>query len=161
MTDRGQRPETVNLVDLIDMLVPPAEPERISLVPQTAGWLAVLAVGVSVALIVIRAWVRRRRAERYRRDAVDLLAASGNDPVAIAAIVRRTALAAFPRADVASLSGAAWLAFLDRTGGGSDFSKGAGRALAEAPYRRACVAPDALSAVAERWVRTHRREPSG
>jgi Ca-activated chloride channel family protein len=73
-------------------------------------------------------------------------------------LVRRTALAAFPRKQVAPLTGAAWLAFLDRTSDASEFSQGAGRWLASAPYARA--APDdgersALIGLTRRWIRGH------
>src|SRR5262245_3171457 len=57
------------------------------------------------------------------------LAALGRDDSrevtsALALLVRRTALAAFPRQEVASLAGPAWLAFLDRSYGGHEFSQG-------------------------------------
>ena len=73
-------------------------------------------------------------------------------------LVRRTALAAFPRESVAPLAGLAWLAFLDRSYGGQGFSEGAGRLLANAPYQRAV--PDreqlrALAALVRQWIRGH------
>jgi Ca-activated chloride channel family protein len=73
-----------------------------------------------------------------------------------ASLARRTALAAFPREQVASLTGSAWLSFLDRTGGGHDFSHGSGRSLEISAYRQSPTDPKALIAVVRRWIRSHR-----
>jgi Ca-activated chloride channel family protein len=75
---------------------------------------------------------------------------------ALASLARRTALAAFPREQVASLTGSAWLSFLDRTGGGHDFSHGSGRSLEISAYRQSPTDPKALIAVVRRWIRSHR-----
>lgn len=49
--------------------------------------------------------------------------------------LRRLALAFYPNKNIASLTGADWLHFLDTSGKTHDFSRGAGRILIEAPYR--------------------------
>ena len=72
--------------------------------------------------------------------------------------MRRTALAAFPREPVAPLAGPAWLAFLDRSYGGKEFSQGAGRLLVSAPYQRRSPDRDQIEALAglvRRWIRGH------
>ena len=75
-----------------------------------------------------------RRAD-FGSHAHALLDAAPNELAAqLSLLVRRTALAAFPREQIAPLSGAAWLAFLDRSSGGTEFSRGPGRWLASAPY---------------------------
>lgn len=158
MNGEGDSSEIGTLVDLIDRLISPLEPEPISMGPQTAGWLVVLAALSVVGSALIRWFVRRHRADQYRRDALERLKVVGDDPTKIAEILRRTALAAYPRAQVASLSGLDWLAFLDHTMDGSGFCEGAGQVLAEAPYRRASARIDSLGTLAERWVRTHRQE---
>lgn len=151
----------VTLVDLIDRLAEPAEPAAIAMTPQTGGWI-VLAVLLALAL----AWsiwrgIRTWRANAYRRAALAELGAVGNDPAAIAAILRRTALAAWPREQVAALTGRDWLGFLDRTGGGGGFSDGPGALLLAAPYQGAPLhaAPD-LRDLAARWIRRHRVPPA-
>jgi hypothetical protein len=156
MNDADTKPEVVNLVDLIDRLAEPPEPAPISLAPQTVGW-TVLAVLLALVLIWL-AWrgVQRWRANAYRHAALAELDAAGDDPVAIADILRRTALAAWPRERVASLSGADWLRFLDATGGGGGFVDGPGAALVGAPYRSDAATPaPGLGALAARWVRRH------
>lgn len=85
----------------------------------------------------------------FRRDGDGTAAAAG-----ISALLRRLALAHFPRNQVAGLVGDAWLQFLDRTGGGNTFSEGSGRALTQAPYRfaEAFEIEDLLN-VAEAWIK--------
>lgn len=146
-----------NLVDLLGGLAEPAVPAPVPLTPQTAGW-AVLAAILALALLAAVVWlVRRWRANAYRRAALAELAGAGDDPAAIATVLRRTVLAVWPRPAVASLSGEAWLAFLDRTGGGDAFATGPGRALIEAPYRAPAAAPSPdLAPLAARWIRRHR-----
>lgn len=139
------------LIDLLDQLAEPAEPAPVSMMPETIGWAVLVAL---VGWLVVRT-VRRRRANAYRREALALLAGAGDDARAIAPILRRTALAAYPRERVASLSGAAWLAFLDRTGGGPGFRSGPGKALVSAPYRDAERETPGLGALAAGWVRRH------
>lgn len=153
--DQAARDAPVSLVGLLDELAEPVAPPPVPLTPQTAGW-AVLAAMLAVALLALIAWrVRRWRANAYRRAALAELATAGEDPAAIALVLRRTALAAWPRAEVAGLSGEAWLAFLDRSGGQPGFVEGPGRALLDAPYRSGPPQPG-LAPLAARWVRRHR-----
>ena len=59
-------------------------------------------------------------------------------PAAVAEIpvlVKGIALAFGPRSEVASLTGDAWLQFLDRSYGGSGFTEGPGRLLPTIAYR--------------------------
>lgn len=147
--------EPTSLVGLIDKLIEPPMPEPVSLAPQTAGWWVIGALVLSLlAYGAWRLWAHWR-ANAYRRAALTALAEAGDDPAAMAVILRRAALAAYPRRDVAGLAGADWVGFLRRTGG---FSEAAGEALIRAPY-----APDVpggpLRRGAERWLRTHRRAP--
>lgn len=144
-----------SLIGLIEQLTEPTEPAPIPMVPQTWGWVILAVLLLAVLGCGIWRWQRHRRANAYRRTALHLLQQAGDDPAKIAAILRRTALAAYPRAQVAALAGTDWLAFLDRQVGGDSFSQGAGRIVAFAPY---CpTAPDPrLSQIAALWIRRHR-----
>ncbi|ABG30232.1 DUF4381 domain-containing protein [Roseobacter denitrificans] len=149
-----------SLVDLINKLVEPVEPAPISMVPQTGGWVVLAIVLIVLALygvLRIRAHLRRNA---YRKAALSALEQAGDDAAAIATILRSTALAAFPRAQVASLSGPEWLAFLDRCAGMDDFTNGAGQVLATAPYASCARADPALREAAKNWVRRHQRQVS-
>lgn len=142
---------------LIDIPLPAA----ISLWPTT--WTSRIAIVVLiVALIAAVAWFAYRwHANRYRRAAVAELDEIMRDPRAtvgaLELLVRRTALAAFPRQAIAPLTGQAWLAFLDRSYGGDGFSNGAGRTLAISPYTPPQpienIGP--LADLVRRWIRTH------
>lgn len=101
------------LEKLNDIVVPPP----VSWLPQTWGWLALALL--LLALLSFALWRRHRRyvANRYRREALaelDRLEATfgAADARAVAELVKRVALHAWPRAATASLSGAAWLQFL-------------------------------------------------
>jgi hypothetical protein len=149
-------PAPTTLIDLLNQLVEPPEPPPVAMTPQTWGWAVLAALlALTLAWLGWRAW-RRWRGNAYRRAALAELAAAGDDPARIAEILRRTALAAWPRERVASLTGRDWLAFLDATGGG--FAEGPGAALAVAPYRREGAPVPGLGQVAARWVRRHRVE---
>ena len=104
-------PETdgKNLVELLDMLEPIPEPAPISMVPATAGWIWLgLAVAAALAYAGYRAH-RHWKANAYRRAALAELAHAGDKPEAIAAILRRAVLVAYPRSEVAALTGPDWI----------------------------------------------------
>lgn len=147
----------LNLVELLQRLEPIPEPAAVSLWPQTAAW-----GWIGFLLLLLAAWwlrrrLQQRRANAYRRAALAEIAASDRDPVKIAAILRRTALAAFPRAQVAGLHGEDWLQFLDRSYGGEDFCNGPGRVLASIPYSKKLDALD-LEPLAVEWIKRHRAD---
>ncbi|OSP53966.1 DUF4381 domain-containing protein [Pseudoruegeria sp. SK021] len=146
-----------SLIELINALIDPIEPAPVSMVPQTWGW-AVIAGALLLALVagVWRLW-RHYRANAYRRAALQELGVSRDDPRAIADILRRTALAAYPRTQVASLSGDDWLQFLDQTSSGTTFTQGPGRIIATAPYTGATTS-EKLTELAAHWIKRHRPE---
>ncbi|MEM8730146.1 MAG: DUF4381 domain-containing protein [Pseudomonadota bacterium] len=151
----SERFDGLSLVGLIDLLEPAPVPAPVSMWPQTVGWIwlafALLALFVGLAWR-IRAW---HHANAYRRAALKALDAAGDAPEDIAAILRRTALATFPRAEVAGITGRAWLTFLDQSYGGTGFSQGPGQILAEAAYRPCPPAPE-LKPLARDWIRRHK-----
>jgi hypothetical protein len=132
--------------------------------PAPLWWLLALALLALLALAARALWLRAQ-GRRYRRAALRELELAHRvrdaDPRAFAAhaanILRRAALARYPHAEVAPLCGAAWLEFLDRTAGTEEFSHGAGRALAAAPYDPAApLDAEALERVCRHWLRRHR-----
>lgn len=125
-------------------------PPPVTFWPSTPAWYALFAV---MALLLLwlgwRAW-RRWRADAYRREALAALRdAKGAE---IAAILKRTALAVWPRAAVASLSGPDWAAFLRRTAPRARLDTAAAERLARLAY---APAPSDARREAERWVRFH------
>jgi hypothetical protein len=146
-----------NLVSLLDKLVYPPEPLAVSLVPQTTGWLVLLVCGLVGIAFLARILVIRHRANAYRRAALAALKTVDGDPAGLARIVRKTALEAFPRVEVASLYGKDWLAFLDDTCDGAEFVDGPGQFVARAPYRRAEPVSEAGIDAVRYWITNHRR----
>jgi len=166
---RGQPPPlTVDLARLHDLIMPPP----VSYAPATAGWYILGALLVLAFAWLVSRWLAHRRATRYRRDALSELAAiearlRGAERAAafidLDVLIKRVALAAYPRADVASLSGDAWLNFLDRSRGGRTFTSGDGRDLGELPYTdieaRQSVSAERTSALVDAvrdWIEGHR-----
>jgi hypothetical protein len=147
---------TSQQMDLRDIHMPAAPP----LWPLAPGWwlfaaLAVAAIGV-LAWRLLGLWRARRRRERIVAE-LERLGAERTGPALVgdvSALLKRAALSRFPRAEVAGLTGADWLAFLDRTGGAGAFARGPGRVLADGAYapRQDCDA-DALIGLARRWLR--------
>jgi len=136
--------DPADLSNLRDIVVPPA----VYFWPPAPGWWLVGAACLVGAGVALAAAVRHRRRNAYRRDALrELEIADARD---ISAVLKRAALAAFPREQVASLSGPAWLAFLDRTGG----TRFAATALASMPYGGSGDR-DAVVAEARRWITSH------
>jgi hypothetical protein len=125
--------------------------------PQTAGWYVLFAIiGLAILWIAVRS-VRRWRANAYRRQALRELALLPSGQ--FSALLKRTALAAWPREKVSSLSGNEWLEFLNRTAGSDQFSGVPGNRIEEIALREETVpASDeqALRAIAANWIRRHR-----
>jgi len=152
------------LSELIDLLPPVPEPAPVSWLPQTWGWAV-----VGLTLLVLLAWFswrryRHWRANRYRRAALQELAqrlAAGEGAVALAEVLRRTALVAFPRAEVAALRGEAWCEFLNRSTAPDKpcFDAQAIAQLSRLTYRQQAAADgtslNALRQRVERWIKTH------
>jgi hypothetical protein len=147
-------------------------PDPVSWMPQTIGWYAALGVVLLLAGWWVYSRLRRFRTNRYRRFAlaeIEVIERELRQPekrakalAAIPVLVKRTALSTFPRAEVASLSGEQWLAFLDKTVGGREFREGEGRLLPElayAPGARIASLPDEriskLLQIVTLWIRRH------
>jgi hypothetical protein len=147
-----------NLIELQRMIVPPAEPPPISLWPETEAWIW-LGIGLYLlATYAVIKWHDYRKANAYRRAAVVALKTVGEDAAAIAAILRRAALAAYPRSAVAALHGEDWLRLLDKTRGKKGFETDLGRKMLRAPYRASQESVEGLNRLATDWVRHHSAE---
>ena len=135
-----------------------ALPEAVSAAPQTIGWWILLAVLLIVmGLVAWRMW-RRHRRNAYRR--LGLARLDGIATHELPALVKRTALDAYGREEVASLTDAAWLAFLDHAYGGTGFSNGPGRVLPALAYDAATALSEGkqreLTDLIRTWIKRHR-----
>jgi len=152
----------LSLSQLLNLMHGLVMPEPVAWLPQTAGWWIV--IGWLSAVVLLSGWkvTRRRLRNRYRRDALAELKAidtsSGLAPAEsaqrIAALLKRTALVAYPRQEVASLFGKDWAQFLSESANNDKQIADVADRLASASYR-----PDAdgraLSQPARRWIRLH------
>lgn len=145
----------MDLFQLLDLLDPAPEPLPVSWMPQTVGWIWLSLALAVLFFFIIRRTIAHRRATAYRRAAAAELDTVGDDPAKIASILRRAALAGFPREEVVSLTGVNWLTFLDQTMSGTGFADGPGSLVATAPYQGAAPEPE-LAALARRWIRHHK-----
>ncbi len=148
-------------------------PDPVSYFPQTVGWY-----GVFILLLAgfgwfsYRLWCRWRK-NRYRRIALKRLVkieqqlpTEGKCRESVIrqlpVLVKETALQVYPRADIAQLSGQAWLTFLDDRYGNRDFTQGVGQLLNTLSYR----SPEVLGQLSllqlkelitliRQWIREH------
>jgi hypothetical protein len=138
-------------------------PEPVSWWPPAPGWwllalLLLLAIGAVLWLFLVhrRRGAARRSARRELQALRSAHAAGGDDAAlnrGLSRLLRRFALARFPRERVAGLTGETWLQFLDRYASDRAFTQGAGRALVEAPYRPDGPLPVAeLTRLVEQWI---------
>ena len=156
-----------NLPQLIELMHDLARPEAVSWLPQTVGWWVIGAWLLVLAFLGVGYAYLHWRRNRYRREAITLLQAIETGAVAgtslatagekIAVLLKRTALVAYSRAEVASLHGSAWADFLCVSCNYDPVVERAAVDLAGAAYRRdANSNGDALFAAARRWIEVHR-----
>ncbi len=143
-------------------------PEPVSLWPQTFGWWLLVIALICWLLALLFKQAQRYRRNRYRRQALLQLTAlrttaaqNSNEGLRqIPAILKATALHAFPRVDVASLYGDEWEVFLDSKYDGPSFSRECPGLLYALSYQpvdaQLCCPSDAFWAQVSSWISHHR-----
>ena len=157
--------DPASLKNLNDIVVPPPAPWW----PPAPGWY--IASGILALLLLWRIYIywQASRRNRYRRAALKELSVIRiqGDSAALRRLpllLKRTALSAWPREEVASLSGLAWHEFLDRTAQSDLFTGGAGQILDQLAYTGRETAPPAVAetgallAASEFWLKNHHRD---
>jgi hypothetical protein len=141
-------------------------PGMIETWPPAPGWW-ILAALSALLLIAGLTWLYRYwRANRYRREAMSELVRllenwhKNEDDLAyleaLQKLLKRAALTSFPREEVASLTGEAWVQFLDRTTGSHNFSIGEAEVLIDGTYRPdISVDIENLHLAAKSWIQKH------
>jgi len=138
---------------LHDFYQPPAP----AWTPQTVGWYVLFVVTGLLVIWVVVHQTRKWFANRYRRAALrelDLLPVNE-----FSGLLKRTALEAWPRERVASLSGAEWLRFLNEAAGDETFHCPPANRIEELALQPATLSNEdehALREVAATWIRRHR-----
>ena len=125
--------------------------------PQTIGWYVVFAVIALLAMWMTIHTLRRWLANRYRREALRELALL--QPEQFSTLLKRTALSAWPREKVASLSGDAWLKFLNESAENNSFHQTPGNRIEEIALRSQTLSGEderTLRKITAEWIRRHR-----
>ena len=165
--------DPTSLDRLRDIVAPPPVPWW----PPAPGWYWLFGFLLFLMLVLVLRSLLRWQHNRYRREALAELARHESalvDPArradalsAMAELLKRAALTAFPRGQVATLTGPAWFAFLDRAGRTASFSAGCGATLENAAYdsRSAAALDEAqtreLASIVRDWLAHHRVEGAG
>jgi len=150
-------------LDRLHDIVPASTPSWWPLAP---GWYLLI-----VLLLLIAAWKsyrgwRHYRRNRYRRAALEELAAmrgasTGVELERLSGLLKRTALHAYPRSQVAALSGPQWQRFLNGHCEGEPFDGEAWALLESSAYRPSSAAEMNTQLLFERvriWIERHRGE---
>lgn len=147
------------LSQLRDIHLPPP----VSIWPLAWGWYVLLIVLLLLGSCMLywsyQRWNKLRR-RQFILNELQRLEANWMDkqqrPETIgelSILLRRVALAIFPRQEVAGLNGDAWLQFLDRTANTQQFTQGEGRVLVTAPYQRQrVVVSEQLFILVREWI---------
>lgn len=143
-------PDAASLENLRDI----TELDPVSWWPLAIGWWALmLSIGVVSLAALVRAW-RTYRKNAYRRSALRALE-SAADVVAVADILKRTALCVYPRNEIASLSDSAWFRWLEQTSG-VRVTDTVAKALSDGVFaRETSNSIDQAKAFASDWIHHH------
>ena len=139
---------SASLQNLRDIAVPEPPP----LWPPAPGvWVLLIVLAAVVAALVVF-WRRRRADNAYRRAGLSLLedARTTRD---VNIVLKRVALAVFPRPEVAPLHGEEWAVFLDGSCPSVRFSS-------FSDLEDDATAAGEVRALARTWIRRH-RAPAG
>ncbi|MGF1694495.1 DUF4381 domain-containing protein [Vibrio lamellibrachiae] len=140
-------------------------PNDISWLPQTIGWYLVALFIVLWLLYQLAMNIIQYRENHYRRVALqrlDALHEAQDGLVNMPSLLKETAIFAFPRSEVASLSGLKWERWLDEKCANSEFSTTYQNQLMRIAY---CKTSDVERETKEgiylairQWIRNHERQ---
>lgn len=160
MNDVNLPPEATQLLNQMHNI---KEPDPVSWWPLAPGWW--LLIGLTAALLCWLAYklVRRAKQNRYRKEALALLAKVAAQPeqhsvTDINEIIKRTALHAYPRErpEIARNYGERWVQWLNSKCSAPVITGTAADALAHDTYKADASAPLKTSLeAARRWVQRH------
>jgi Domain of unknown function (DUF4381) len=145
--------DPASLANLRGLALPPP----VSWWPPQPGWWVLLAGLLCLGALGLLRCVKRYQANAYRRAALRELRNIERRPAAgravpLAMLIKRVALVAYPRAEIAGSTGAAWAGFLAMPGNAAEVLRRASldraRPLSEDEAK-------AVLAATGRWIRRH------
>jgi hypothetical protein len=129
-------PQPLNLKDI-------HLPDAITWWPPAIGWwLLLVLIPVScMAIIWLYKFITRKTAIKTAKKQLiaikkDTSTQDSQKLQQLSELLRRVAISIAPRSEAASLTGQAWLHYLDQTVKGTPFTEGVGQYLADAHYRK-------------------------
>ena len=152
-------PADKTLAKLKDIHLPP----EISFWPPAPGWWILALLIVLIIFFFGRYLLRKHERKKPAKEALRLLKVLENnyeknhEDLAtlrnLSQLLRRFALLFFQQEEVASLSGTAWLEFLDNKGQTTEFTQGVGNILGEQIYQqKPDFEMDVLFSLVKKWV---------
>lgn len=155
--------EGLQLSQLMDLMHDLVRPEPVVWTPQTIGWAVIIVWALTVVVILLWHSVQRWRRNRYRREALlalsELEGQKGLDTQAVASaiatILKRTALAAYGRPQVADLYGQEWADFLCESAANDAIVRQHAVAISNAAYAKEADGAELMIPV-RRWIKVHR-----
>ena len=146
-------------------------PQAVADWPPALGWWLLAGLVLFGLVWSMRALHRRYKSNAYRRFAQRELKAIVAEHAEtqdarralsrLQFLMKRVAMTAFNRAEVAALSGVAWTQFLDATSTTRQFSLGPGELLIDGPYQATQDHPSheltALFSLCAEWLKHHSR----
>lgn len=140
-------------------------PEPVGWWPLAPGWWLLIALVVLAAATLCYSLLKRRRANRYRHEALALLDAISSDPdrhsvADINNVLKRTALYAYPddKAVIVPAHGRVWVQWLNGCCTQPLIVDQAAETLIWGAYQGGNAPPlNALLTAARQWVRNHQK----
>lgn len=141
-------------------------PDAIGWWPVASGWWILLGLSVVLAAFVWWWWRRMKQFAAKRCALREFNALKENRCLTVqerieqlSILLRRTSISIYPREQVAGLTGQAWLTFLDRQLKDDRFTKGEGKLIVEAAYRKEVNGDlNGLFKLCEDWVKALPRQ---
>tara|TARA_B100000315_G_scaffold260412_1_gene321555 strand:+ start:3365 stop:3856 length:492 start_codon:yes stop_codon:yes gene_type:complete len=138
-------------------------PSSVSWWPPAIAWWILVVLVIVGTIFVVRYVCYQRRRNRVRRVAlkeIDTIQEAFNVHKnntrlvrELSVLVRRVCVSRYPRGEVASLTGAKWMAFLDHNLVDKPFGEGSGTVLMTEPYRRnPDIDANALLSCCRSWI---------
>ena len=118
-------------------------PDPISWWPPAPGWwlIAGTILIIIAAVFLFRLYRKKQALKKQVRAEFEIIRAEFNKAQnstvlvqSLSILLRRACISFYPRSEVASLTGKAWLQFLDDTGKEKEFLSEHGQLIATAPY---------------------------
>lgn len=152
---------------LLDNLVETTAPESVSWLPSTPAWFVVFAIGIAYFLLSLyRRWLAYQR-DAYRREALQWLMEFEQNKNQgsyrqLPVLLKKVAIQAFGRDQVAELYGDEWNKWLDQRCESSRFVEQCPNALYQLAYAKSVDIGDTefekLLDQIKKWIKEHRWE---